>query len=59
MSGVLNVARLIIQLREGRVHPFILTAALAILLLSWFLRRRAPLGLAVHRWRKHLAHRMA
>lgn len=59
VSGVLNVARLIIQLREGRVHPFILTAGLAVLFCSWLLRRGAPLGLAVHWRRKHLAGRMA
>lgn len=54
VSGILNVARLVIQLRKGRVHPFVLTAGLAVLFWSWLLRRGAPLGLTVHWGRKHL-----
>lgn len=54
VSGILNVARLVIQLREGRVHPLVLTAGLAVLFWSWLLRRGAPLGLTVHWRRKHL-----
>lgn len=59
VSGILNVARLVIQLREGRVHPLVLTAGLAVLLWSWLLRRWAPLGLTVHWRRKHLSGSMA
>lgn len=55
MSGILNVARLLIQLREGRVHALFLAAGLAVLLWDWLLRRGASLGLTVHRRRKHLS----
>lgn len=54
VSGVLNVARLLVQLGEGGVHAFVLTAGLALLLWSWLLRGGAPLRLAVHRRREHL-----
>lgn len=54
VSGVLNVARLFIQLREGGIHALVLTAGLAVLLWSWLLRGGAPLGLTVHRRREHL-----
>lgn len=59
VSGILNVARLVIQLGEGRVHPLVLTAGLAVLFRSWLLRRGAPLGLTVHWRRKHLPGSMA
>lgn len=54
VSGILNVARLLVQLREGRVHALVLTAGLAVLLCSGLLGRGAPFGLAVHRGREHL-----
>lgn len=52
MSGILNVTRLFVELREGRVHALVL--GLAVLLRSWLLGRRAPFRLTVHWRREHL-----
>lgn len=43
VSGVLNVARLLIQLREGGVHAFVLAPALVVLLWGRLLRGGASL----------------
>ena len=54
MGGVLDVPGLLVHLGEGRVHALVLHPGLAVLLWDGLLRRRAPLGLAVHRGREHL-----
>lgn len=49
VSSILNVSRLVVQLREGGVRAFVLTAGLAVLVWSGLLGGGAPLGLTVHR----------
>lgn len=54
VSGILNVAGLLVQLREGRVHALVLTASLAVLVWNLLLWRGAALRLTVHWRREHL-----
>ncbi len=54
VCGVLYVAGLLVNQREGRVHALILGSVFALLIQGRFLRGRASLRLTVHWRRKHL-----